>query len=287
MFTRLLIAIQAQREVDHAVSTALKVAAPGAEAMVVHVRRVSPEQPGSGAEFDDSEKMLAAAVTALRDKGFAAQSDLLTADGERPLGQVIADVAKGWHADVIVTGSRRLSDLSAALHGSVSHDVMRFAPCPTVVAAKETSEQPIRSVLLAVDTSPASHAAEAIVQGLATEHDATVTVVHVPHTSVVGPPVGTWFIDEGETDVAPAVVTRLRQAGVRAELPPVTIGVPIVSAISDAAEAVQADLVVVGTRGLGEINALFQGSVSHGVLHASGRMLLAVPRHAVVVGAEA
>jgi nucleotide-binding universal stress UspA family protein len=285
MFKRLLIAIQSERELEHVVSTSAKVAAPAAEALVVHVRRVAPDQPDFGAEYDTGEQMLAAAVAALRDKGIAAESDLMSVDRDRPIGRAIADVAKGWRADVVVTGSRRLSDLSAALHGSVSHDVMRFAGCPSIVASKEVTEQPVRSILLAVDTSPASQAAEAIAQNLAERRDATITVVHVPHTSVVGPPVGTWFIDEGETDVAPAVVARLSQAGVRAELPPVTIGVPIVTAIADAADAVDADLVVVGTRGLGEINALFQGSVSHGVLHASARTLLAVPRQAVTAGA--
>ncbi|MGI9478627.1 MAG: universal stress protein [Hyphomicrobiaceae bacterium] len=47
--------------------------------------------------------------------------------------QVIADVAKAVDADMIVMGSRGLSDVKRLVFGSVSHEVAKADPCTLVI----------------------------------------------------------------------------------------------------------------------------------------------------------
>jgi nucleotide-binding universal stress UspA family protein len=46
----------------------------------------------------------------------------------------IVEVAKKWHADLIVMGSHGRGKVKGILMGSVSQDVLRQAPCPILVA---------------------------------------------------------------------------------------------------------------------------------------------------------
>jgi nucleotide-binding universal stress UspA family protein len=54
----------------------------------------------------------------------------------------------------------------------------------------------------------------------------------------------------------------------------------IAGGICDVADQTDADLIVVGTRGLGAVGALMLGSVTQGLLHISPCPVLAVPRSA-------
>ena len=51
----------------------------------------------------------------------------LTAEGD-PAGRIL-DTAKNGGADLIVLGSRGLTDVASLLLGSVSHKVLHLAPC--------------------------------------------------------------------------------------------------------------------------------------------------------------
>lgn len=50
----------------------------------------------------------------------------------------IVEVAKKWHADLIVMGSHGRGKVAGILMGSVSQDVLRQAPCPILVAPPNT-----------------------------------------------------------------------------------------------------------------------------------------------------
>ena len=52
---------------------------------------------------------------------------------EGPPRQAVAEVAKHEQCDLIVIGSRGLSDLEGLFLGSVTHRVLRVAPCPVMV----------------------------------------------------------------------------------------------------------------------------------------------------------
>ena len=72
----------------------------------------------------------------------------------------------------------------------------------------------------------------------------------------------------------------------RTEFETELIGEPAVDALLAVAEARDADLVVVGTRGLGRLRATL-GSVSHDLLHRTARPVLVVPGPAGAPAEEA
>jgi nucleotide-binding universal stress UspA family protein len=50
------------------------------------------------------------------------------------LGRGIAAAAEEWDADLIVMGSRRLSDLRSLLLGSTAHAVMHISDRPVLIS---------------------------------------------------------------------------------------------------------------------------------------------------------
>ena len=53
-----------------------------------------------------------------------------------PVAQVVAQIAAGWRADVIVIGSSRMGDLGSMILGSVTHDLLRATERPLLVAER-------------------------------------------------------------------------------------------------------------------------------------------------------
>jgi nucleotide-binding universal stress UspA family protein len=275
VFMRIVIALQKESEANDLAGWARRLApAEGANVLSLHVRKVVPEADQALERYDDAEAVADAGAAAARNLGLPAESDTLTVDREHAVGRAVADVALGWRADVVVMGSRRLAEVGAALHGSVSHDVMRLAPCPVVVAGERPAA--LASILLAVDGSDAARAAELVAQDIAAEAGATVSVVHVPIPIVVGGlAAAAWYAPPpAEEPVSLACVDRLRSAGVHARQVDLQLYPPIAGAIAQAADHVAADLIVIGSRGLGEVSALVRGSVSHELLHATRRPVL-------------
>jgi nucleotide-binding universal stress UspA family protein len=125
------------------------------------------------------------------------------------------------------------------------------------------------SILLATDGS--SHAEKALeyARDLALREDAQVTVVHAfePVPTHLGEPWGTRTIAQhvavGQA-VAGEAAEQLREAGVDVIVE--VLEGPPAEAILRVADVRQADLIVMGTRGHGELASLLLGSVSHRVL---------------------
>jgi nucleotide-binding universal stress UspA family protein len=82
---------------------------------------------------------------------------MITRIHEGPPGQVIVNMAHACRADLVAVGSRGLGMVSGFLLGSVSHYVVRHAPCSVLVAKRP----PMRDyrILLAMDGSAHSDAA--------------------------------------------------------------------------------------------------------------------------------
>jgi nucleotide-binding universal stress UspA family protein len=68
-------------------------------------------------------------VTALQGDAIPVIEELL----EGPAARAIVSVANTRQCDLIVLGARGLSDLQSLLLGSISHEVIRHAPCPVLV----------------------------------------------------------------------------------------------------------------------------------------------------------
>jgi nucleotide-binding universal stress UspA family protein len=145
----------------------------------------------------------------------------------------------------------------------------------------DTKEDTMKTIVIATDGSSSAREALAFGLELAQEQDATATVVHVAPALDVLP--GTGFAPGGATpheltddDRAPLVEARelAEEEGVaiRTEL---LTGHPAGEIVAYA-DNVDADLIVVGSRGHGAIASALLGSVSRAVLHDARRPVLVV-----------
>jgi nucleotide-binding universal stress UspA family protein len=118
-----------------ALAAARQVAAPGAAVKVVYAHRVPPEL--TYYEFfqdvlSDLERGAQEMVESARDAFQGADLDVEYEVRRGAPGEVLADVAREQDADLIVTGSRRLGRMRAAV-GSTVLDLLHDAPCPVLV----------------------------------------------------------------------------------------------------------------------------------------------------------
>lgn len=192
--------------------------------------------------------------------------------------QRIHEIATEIQADLIVIGSRGLSAWPALLLGSVSEGVARHAPCPVLVVRGEPKG--FERILIASDGSPcAGHAARAGME-LAKECHADVTVLNVFQSEASYPGVSRDNLDPEvyapcvEKMIACQVEPFAREIGVLYRLCQ-QVGHPAEALVEFAAKQ-DADLVVVGTRGLGGFKRLLMGSVSTSVLHHAHCSILVV-----------
>jgi Universal stress protein UspA and related nucleotide-binding proteins len=132
-------------------------------------------------------------------------------------------------------------------------------------------------ILLAVDGSEHSEKTIPVVTDMGTRYGAAVTVLHVrEHEMNWGSDVDIETSEEA-SQLVERVVRTLKDAGVdvRGEIPRVTIGSASQEILRFAKET-NADLIVMGTRGLTDWSGLLLGSVAHKVLHMADCPVLLV-----------
>ena len=151
----------------------------------------------------------------------------------------------------------------------------------------------MKKILIATDGSPAALQAVELGLELAAEQEAEVVFVHVAPSSEVLPVTGfamgpvTVPHEVSDYDMEP-----LAQAVDLAEMQGLTAGSRLLvgdaaKQIVDYADSIDADLIVVGSRGLGAVSSALLGSVSRGILHAAKRPVLIVRETRVPVEATA
>jgi len=192
--------------------------------------------------------------------------DVSTAVLEGQPGKVLREQA-GPQA-TLVLGSRGLGGFAGALLGSVSTHVAVHAHGPVVVVRPQ--EGAARNEIVAgVDGSPESEPALAYAFEQARLRGAAVRAIHAWQLPVHAyAPEVTFDLDEVVRAQRQAVIDRL--AGWRERYPEVTVYEESpcahpANALIDASR--EADLVVVGSRGMGAVGSLLLGSVSRAVLH--------------------
>jgi nucleotide-binding universal stress UspA family protein len=196
---------------------------------------------------------------------------------------VITDLARERGVDLVVTGSRGRGALRSMLLGSVATEVAADAPCPVLVARGPT----VSRIVVATD---GSRAARAIPDHLAAWGvfggiRADTIAVSIPDTPVFETAVQLYTLGDErlaqrrrelrahyQVD-ADEMAERLTEIGL-----PATAhlrGGDPAHEIIDVAEALEADLIVTGTRGLTGLNRLLLGSVARNVLtHAHCSVLV-------------
>lgn len=207
----------------------------------------------------------------------------VNAAGETVTGRPAALlVERSKDAALVVVGSHGAGGMTGLLLGSVSRQVAAHAKCPTVVV--RPVPEGAKGMVVGVDGS--AHSLKAL--EWAFEQASFMRLgVHVLHTWEIPP---TWSMVELPS-YEPEVLIRdfgnaeLREtseaiAGLRDQFPDVEVrqevmkGSPVKSLL---AASQTAQLLVVGSRGLGGFRGLLLGSVSHAVVHRSECPVAVVP----------
>jgi nucleotide-binding universal stress UspA family protein len=181
-------------------------------------------------------------------------------------------------ADLVVVGARGLGGFKGLLLGSVSHGVLRGAPCPVAVVRGAGSSGSVRRIVVGVDGSPTADAALTWAIAAARDHGAVVEVVHAWQPSQLTPATSFALADVTAAEAAAQrlldeVVDATDTEGVTVERT-LTLAAPG-RGLVEAAE--RADLVVVGARGHGLLANLVLGSVSQQVVQHAPRPVVVVP----------
>ncbi|WP_116951360.1 universal stress protein [Jiangella endophytica] len=186
----------------------------------------------------------------------------------------------GRDAALTVVGTRGLSDLGALLLGSVSGRLTARSKRPVVVVPRQLSPGD-GTIVVGVGCSAHSDAALRFALTEARLRSAPVVAVSAVQARAV-PTVGPDGVTQAaareclyaEAMAAEAIARARAATGSRAD---VTVRVVCGRPIDVVVEAGRtAELVVVGTRGRGEVRSLLIGSTSHGVLHHATRPVAVV-----------
>jgi nucleotide-binding universal stress UspA family protein len=135
MFKHILVAIDDSPSSQQALPAAIEMARKfDSEILVLHV---SEHDKGRAVVYSletpaAATALVADAVKTLRDLGFAAKGQLQDV-GAGHVAKAIVDTAEANGVDLIVMGSRGLSDVQGVFLGSVTHKVMRTAGIPILV----------------------------------------------------------------------------------------------------------------------------------------------------------
>lgn len=191
----------------------------------------------------------------------------------------IVQAAEEWPADLVVVGGRGLGGIKGFLLGSVSQTVARHVHCPVLVVKGRA--RPLASVLIATDGSDGANEAFRFLLSLPLPAARKVRVRLLSVVEAMPYPASapkmiraqlkgmlTQLERERRAEVE-KVLDRAAQA-LKVKLPRLTRSMPAgypAREIVAAAASFDADLVVVGARGLGGMKRLLLGSVSERVLH--------------------
>jgi nucleotide-binding universal stress UspA family protein len=131
MFERILLAVDGSEHSKKAAAAAAEIAqGSGGEVHVLHVHEV-----GAFASLEssvESQALVDGVVEELLGAGVKAVGDAVGARTGSTAATVL-DGARTLDSDLIVMGTRGLSDFSGLLLGSVAHKVIHHADCPVLV----------------------------------------------------------------------------------------------------------------------------------------------------------
>lgn len=276
-----LVATDLDPASDSAVDTGRRLAAAaGAALHVVHVRELAPaDEAAARPTGDPLERQVAAALH----RAGASDRDAAIHVVSGPPPEAIRAVSEVIGADVIVLGPHRggQSAASGPRLGGTARAVVAGAYAPCLVAVRPL-RLPLARVLVPVDLSDTARGAllvalswaSALRGGAAANRPATLTALLVRD----GEPGG----GRAQADALRHQLDGLRRqagdwAGVDAEGITAAGTERLAEVVGERARQLQADLVVVGTRGLGLDRVARLGSASAAIVEISDVPVLLVP----------
>ncbi|MEV4624341.1 universal stress protein [Asanoa sp. NPDC049573] len=236
---------------------------------------------------DDAQALLDATVAALR----ADYPDLDIDTVQVAQSGQMALIELSRTADAVVVGHRGLGGFPELLLGSVSAQVVAYAHCPVVVFRPGETTAPDAPIVVGVDGSPESAAAMAFAFDEAAGQHVALEALHVYPDTGEGSLAAEAFLDAA---LAPWLA-EYPQAKVRREVRPVLFledtALRFRLGPADNAESVFVDasrhaaLVVVGSRGRGELSGLLLGSVSQALVHCAHSPVAVIHSRGTALGA--
>ncbi len=256
-----------------------------------------PTIEASGRNDDDhADQQLQQALRQDAQQRLAREAEPFTAMGWTPQtllrkghpAHEIVSAAEELGTDVIAIGSRGMGGVKRFLLGSVSHQVMMYAPCSVLIARQPhdhasrppdeaaappmESDMPLR-LLLAYDGSPTARAAVEMLASLPLgDHThilvtTVMTLITYYRMDILQTTSATWqTAKQTAQEEIKEAAQRLRQA-----TPNVTVQLresdDTSKEILDAAQAFDANLIVMGHQGKSGIERLLLGSVANRVVH--------------------
>jgi nucleotide-binding universal stress UspA family protein len=221
---------------------------------------------GDGAVRSEAEKLVDATVERLLRAGVIAEREICRSDSSH-VGAALSCAAKAFGADLVVIGSRSLSDWQSLTEHSIDQQNVCGLDCPVVIVRPPQAGASIKTsrVLLVIaagdDLEPGVRAAVA-----AGRSDASVMVVHVAQSIVGLDGLAPLQSDDLIRDTMARACTLLGAAGVRVRGAVAHEG-SVTKVVADIAGDWKADLIVIGSSRMGEIGSLFLGALSHDLLH--------------------
>jgi nucleotide-binding universal stress UspA family protein len=280
-FERILLATDGSEAAQAAVDATIAIAkSPTAKVRVAHVWNLEVHHRHGFWDVEmrnEAEKLVDVTVERLLKAGVIAEREIDRADSKH-VAAAIALSARNFKADLVVLGSRGLSDWQSMTRHSVSHELLCAVDCPLLIVRGWAAGSPpkVSKILLAIaggdDLAPAARAAVAVAGP-----DASVMVVHVAQ-AIIGAQGFAYVESEGEIRETMSHASELlNAANVNVQGMVVHQG-PVAKAVAEIAADWNADLIVVGSSRMGDIGSLFLGSVSHDLLHMSDRAVLVAER---------
>jgi Universal stress protein UspA and related nucleotide-binding proteins len=281
-FKKILLATDGSEQAEAAVEATIALGRPvSAEVLAVHVWDLEIYKHNGLLDVEgraEAGRRVIKTVATLREAGMAAEARICQATVDR-VAETIALVAREFQADLVVLGSRGLSDWQSIFQHSVSHHVLSAVDCPVLVVRERqtiNASEP-RRVLVAIaggdDVAPCVRAAIAA----APAPNSEVMVVHVAQ-AIFGAQGFTYVESSEEIQATMAsALGILKDAGVKAQ-GVVAHTSPVADSVAEIAANWKADIIVVGSSRMGDLGSLLLGSVSHGLLHTAARPVLVAER---------
>lgn len=224
----------------------------------------------------DSGLLLLEQASALLPPDLAARANKVCETGN-PAG-IILKAAQSAGADLLVMGPRGLGRIAELVLGSISHQVLTHAPCPTLLV-KRPLEQPARRVLMAVEGPDDAERLERWLLAHPFKAPVDLSVIVVVPTQHVGDPATVLALARWRDIAATAAQQLVDHTASKLNGPhfratgQVFAGTPGDVILQ---EAKRCDLLVVGSHGRKGLDRVLLGSVSHAVVHRAPCPVLVV-----------
>jgi nucleotide-binding universal stress UspA family protein len=280
-FERILLATDGSEAARAAIDATVAIAkSPTATVKVAHVWNLEVHHRHGHWDIEvrsEAEKLIDVSVERLLHAGVIAEREIIRADSNH-VASAIAFAAKDFQADLVVIGSRGLSDWQSLTQHSVSHQLLSAVDCPVLIVRGLAVGTPVEAskILLAIaggdDLAPCVRATVAVAQP-----NATVMVVHV--AQAIGGVHGFAYVESDEEirQTMAQACKLLSDARVHVQGLVAHQG-PVAKAVAEIATDWNADLIVIGSSRMGDVGSLFLGSVSHDLLHVTDRPVLVAER---------